>query len=455
MFNNNHGILRLFISFGCLFVVLLLTSCSMTVTEYGEFKELSRRHIEVAKQNTQNKRFEYDKALDRKDGLLKEKKALEEEIRQLENERKMITEQFDGNMGQAREAMASVKTQIDEQQDVFFDIRVGSLPRKGLAKQWEKSDFTLLVDMGNEIQGNGEILGAEVYSSKGWQMNKSNELQVIVFNSNERKVRKMSRVLSIGNRGRNVFRFFDTPLVVSKGDRVGLLLFPGTSIDYDEIGLGNVATNQLGKMDDINQEQHCGTKNNKRFAFSILGTSEQEYVALVKKEVAPKPSALRYIEIAYGFSGATFSKNQGANNSENKELADDLEDDSEVSIPFYVAAFHKNELHGGQFEIIGLSERLVISAKSKELKYVRYEPKFHFLGSAESFSKGDYCALVFSPGVHAKELHFLPKTYIKLEKPFDPMVPEMVFDENTLPDATGFSYDKNINIDFRINWDAQ
>ena len=176
-----------------------------------------------------------------------------------------------------------------------------------------------------------------------------------------------------------------------------------------------------------------------------------EYVALIKKSESEAASSSCAITIAYGFSAASFGTNRAANYSENKMSDDDLEEEQEVSIPFYVAVFHKDSLNGGQYEIVGLSDRLVITSKSKAPKYVRYEPRFHFLGSTESF----YCALVFSPGVHSKELHFQAKTYIKLEKPFDPTVPEMSFADGTMTDDTGFSFDKNINIDFLVKWGAQ
>ena len=466
----------------CLLACFLLTGCSlwtMTEEEYvKEFKPLSERHInemlaKIEDREQDRKRFE-----DIQNGMNEEITGLEEEIEKLKTERKKINEAFINVMAGAREGMARVKSQIDELQDVFFDIRIGKLPRNGLANRWNdrgESDWTLLVDMEKEIEvDRGQISGLEVFSSEGVRPGVLNELYVVVLRreggNNKYVLADMSKALYIYKKGKNVFRFFDMSLEVEKGNRVGLLLGPKTSIDYDDIDLGNVHVRHLADMNGVFHEQYCSNNNKKRFAFSILGTSPQTYVALVKKaSPAPETRTLHHIDVAYGFDAANFTETLDANRTDDKKenTARAVE---QVSIPFYVAIFHKREnedkQHDGEYVMIGLSERLSLTISSAMCIYQRFEPVIHFRTSSATISKGDYCALVFSPGNQSKGFHFREiykdkkrvDAYIKFEDLFNPTNPWMTFPESRIRDDSssgGFSPDKQLgnNIHFIIDWE--
>lgn len=428
-------------------LLFVVNGCTMTQAEYNEWERIMKKQNAFYEESIERIKAETRDENERIHALEEQKSFLEERGQLLERENKMLQEQWGQARSFSRDATANVMAQIIESQDIFFDVRLGNPPHEleypsklpsGTRSIFDSSSYIALIDMENTIKEDSMLQGVEVYSSKGPHPAYSNEFYLAVYrvnqNNGEYYAVGLSHPLRIGKKGLNTYSFLYAPVEAKAGDRYGLLLAPGTSIDYDEVDLGLVNAVPLknsftGKMSSIqfssfmpakrSNNQQPGTRS---FAFSILGTTVREYIFLFN--VANRCSAssqLKSVDIDFrSISGS-----------------------SEAVFNTYVAVF-RFSMKTNLLELVALSDRMSIKAGDGPQKYPLYKNGTDGIPVLQ----GDMLALVFSPGMRKRDLAFPEKKFKILERDFNPIAPKCSLLFRSIPDEG--SKDAAFKVEFSV-----
>ncbi len=485
----------------CLFCILFGTAgCQklMEQSEYWQWHGLAEEHVKDLDDRIKRTTEETEDAEAKRKGMTEHKLALEAENAHLKKEKESLRRMVERKRQVARDAYARVSAQINEQQNLFFDIRIGeaadkmdsSYPEPGANSRGNL--FTVLVDMENPVEKDGYIKSLELYSSRGpfTGENGRDAVWCVVFHklsSNAFTLKAISSALFITQKGKNYCEFWGNPLRVVKGDVVGVLLSPEASIDCDPKtlrGYGNIDEKTFAglKIEDVLEQlrgqsvsfskdgdRKGGNKSNRRFAFVALGMSSNKYTFLIDRQNSTNKyysKALSSIQIAFGFAKEA-EEVEWDSRQEQFDLLD-------IQMPFYVALFELDSVNA-RYKMVAISDRKVITQRcKKDTVYEKYNFTLHYLNPkyAGIMNANTICALVFPPGTGAEKLCFnKQKAYTVFEdesfNPIDifnrnPDVNPFVFytsvnkeDQRDLSyDISGDTDKAKINIDFRVNWEA-
>jgi len=320
----------------------------------------------------------------------------------LETENRLLSQRWQAECGESRTAFSSLLSQLNENQDLFHDIRYGQSPQK-LSHSWQVPEeiYTAFVDIAHPIKEECQIQAAELFSSKGATPTASNQVQVLLFSKNEKGnfvVHSASPIFSINQAGVNSYRFPHAPLRARPGDYYGFLLGPGVSVDYDELGLGQFMTRDMdyyvGNPRDVFIPSQAGGKTQKggvSFAFTIMGMS------------FPKRLLMFNVTEASQVDGAV-SRLTVRGKSLN---------DATIQRGVRLAVFHPSDAPG-IYQLTGLSDLMPLPRNGVEELVVK---KGGLTGMP--VRRGDICALLFAPGVSARHIAYPNAKFKVVEPQFD------------------------------------
>ena len=230
-----------------LFVLLFATGCPMTVEEYRRWNNYMLREADYLRK--QNSKKEEEKAkLEAEQARKEEQKAFligKSEVLIRENAR--LDEVWDGMNNDSHEVMMNLFSRIHDSEMAFYDVRLGN-PPMAMTTTMRSEKYTLLVDMEQVVQDDCQFQMAEIYTSAKTQ---SGMVCFVLLNKNEAGkyyVKSSTGFRSISSEGQNTFKFTDRPLDARKGDKYGIILSPGASIDYDEVDTGSVCVRKLDSV---------------------------------------------------------------------------------------------------------------------------------------------------------------------------------------------------------------
>ena len=220
-----------------------------------------------------------------------------------------------------------------------------------------------------------------------------------------------------------------------KGDFYGLLVYPGTSIDYNDLGLGQTQSVSLASYNDNPTEiavaamhpQPRGTAagiGSPSFAFAVLGMSVQKYIFLANaREAMTMDKPIK--NISFKVKCAV---------------------ESDIQRNVYLAVFHPSP-NSGSYYLTALSDRMILPRNGDEVVGLTRNDMPNM-----SVSKGDICVLVVAPGLNRQNLAFPNEKYKMFEQPFFPFSPycEVTFPSGFTPGDT-----KNPEVKYTIDFSVQ
>ena len=388
--------------------LLLFTLCgcltTMTPEEYENWRQLVTRQNQQWSQELAG-RANAPSSANPTDLLA----ARQEEIRflrkksdLLDAENRLLTERWKSECVESRTAFSSLLSQLNENQDLFYDVRYGQSTQQ-LSHNWQVPEgfYTAFVDTLHPIQEECQIQAAELFTSKGATPTASNQVQILLFSKNQKGnyvVRSASPIFSVNRAGLNTYRFPHAPLRARQGDYYGFLLGPGVSVDYDELGLGRFVTRDLdyyvGNPKDIyvpSQNGDGSKDGGVSFAFRIMGMSFPKRLLLFNTtEVAQMDGAVNRLTV------------QG------KSL-----NDANIQRGVRLAVFRSSNAPG-IYRLAGLSDLMALPRNGIEELAVKRDGL-----TGMAVKRGDVCALLFAPGVVARHLAFPNAKFKALEPQFD------------------------------------
>ena len=224
----------------------------MSMEEYQQLEQLNWRQNNIWQKEMTEVESKIATANEKLTARREELDFLTRKSALLGKENEALSEYWKSIRVDSRDAFSSVLSQLNENQDLFFDVRYGEPVRK-LTKTWQRSSFTVMVDFGRPILEDCSIQAVEVFSSRGPVSEASNRLQVLLLRRDAKglyAVHSASPRFAISKVGKNSHRFLQAPMHAKKGDFLGLLVYPGTSIDYNDLGLGQTQSVSLASYND-------------------------------------------------------------------------------------------------------------------------------------------------------------------------------------------------------------
>ncbi|MBQ6473149.1 MAG: hypothetical protein IJJ33_14280 [Victivallales bacterium] len=401
--NTNHcfplfaaATLLLFTLSGCL--------TTMTPEEYENWRQLVTRQNQqwsqelAGRSNAPSSANPNDLLAARKEEIqfLKRKSAL------LDAENRLLTQRWRTECVESRTAFSSLLSQLNENQDLFYDVRYGQSVQK-LSHNWlvPEGIYTAFVDVEHPIQEECQIQAAELFTSKGATPTASNQVQVLLFSKNQKGnyvVHSASPVFAINRAGLNTYRFPHAPLRARQGDYYGFLLGPGVSVDYDELGLGRFKMRDLDYYMGNPKDIHISAQTDARtqdagvsFAFRIMGMSFPKRLLL-----------FNMTEVSQADGDITRLTVQG------RPL-----NDANIQRGVRLAVFRPSNAPG-VYRLAVLSDLMVLPRNGIEEQTVKKDGQ-----TGMAVRRGDVCALLFAPGVMARHLSFPNAKFKVLEPQFD------------------------------------
>lgn len=233
--------------------LLLATGCNtMKEAEYDKWKHFMEREDVRLKSEIEAKELQ-KKELEKEKGRMEaEKEFLEGKARVLVKENATLDETWDGMGADSHEVMMSLFSRIHDSEMAFYNVRLGNPPDK-MSETMVSDKITILVDMERTVQENSHIQMGELYASKKVKGRTPSVCFIVLAKNTETGkyyVRSYSGDLPLNSEGLNRFSFTDRPLEAKEGDRYGIILKPGASIDYDRLDTGGVCVRTLDAMPD-------------------------------------------------------------------------------------------------------------------------------------------------------------------------------------------------------------
>ena len=121
---------HLFIALGLAVILLVLNGCVMTQDEYKEWETIIKKQNRIYDENIQVINAEIKEQKEKNKALEDEKEFLVERGRLLEKENDLLRAEWGSIRAYSRDATANVLSQLMENQDIFFDVRLGNPPHK-------------------------------------------------------------------------------------------------------------------------------------------------------------------------------------------------------------------------------------------------------------------------------------------------------------------------------------
>ncbi|MBQ7651854.1 MAG: hypothetical protein IJS15_12895 [Victivallales bacterium] len=275
-------------------MLLLATGCRMTDAEYDKWKHFMEREdvrlkSEIEAKELQKKELEKEKAR-----MEADKAFLEGKSKVLARENATLDETWDGMGADSHEVMMSLFSRIHDSEMAFYNVRLGNPPDK-MAETMVSEKVTILVDMERTVQENSHIQMGELYASKKVKGRTPSVCFIVLAKNSETGkyyVRSSSGDLPVNSEGLNRFSFTDRPLEAKEGDRYGIILKQGASIDYERLDTGGVCVrtmdampDQLSKLalvlDENPQKRGKEGPGSMEMALMVRGTSDRKSMFIV------------------------------------------------------------------------------------------------------------------------------------------------------------------------------
>ena len=364
--------------------VMLSMGCRMSMDQYNAWERYMLRDDAVLRQKIEAKQKEIE--------VLKEKKAQKEaekafligKTKVISMENATLNETWDGMNNDSHEVMMNLFSRIHDSEKAFYDVRLGN-PPMAMSSTLSSDKYTLLVDMENLVREDCSIQSAEIFASRKAPVGVYGKVCFVVLSKNETGndyIRSFTSFFLINTTGLNKYSFTDSPLDAKKGDKYGIILSPGASIDYEALDTGRVCLREFDSVPDMLGKLKFSLEIPSLRGASGLGARE---IALMVRGTSHRKS-LFLVDEPHKFAGSKILSKAIVSITS----ADD------IPMPVYVALLNK-EGNAGFYIIRDISPMTMV--KPGESKEIKLEHNQASDGHQTFLAKpGDICALLI-PGV--------------------------------------------------------
>lgn len=417
-------------------VLLSMAGCRMSMDEYSLWEGHMQRDNADLRQKIADKEARI--------GELKADKARKEQEKEyligksvvIAGENAKLIETWDGMSEESHSVMMNLFTRIHDSEKAFYDVRLGN-PPMAMKNTCVSEKYTVLVDMEHTVLTDCHIQAAELYTSHAAPATGIKPtVCFVILAKNEAgySIRSASDFLGINAVGLNTFSFANAPLDAQAGDRFGMILSPGASVDYEEVDTGKICMRNLKAIPDslstlklqleMPAQRGKAGPGSMETAFMLRGTSDLKSLFLVDephKFTLEKTLAKATVEI---------------------KVSD------ETQVPVYLALIGKAPVDG-YYLLRDISPMTMVSSGSP--KEILLEHKTCPDGHKSFCAKpGDVFALVL-PGITSTTKVKADFGVLKTVAPFDYAKPFFMKQITKMERETGNVFDSNvIFVSFRV-----
>ena len=417
-------------------VLLFVAGCRMSMDEYSLWEGHMQRDNADLRQKIADKEARINELKADKARKEQEKEYLIGKSVVITGENAKLIETWDGMSEDSHAVMMNLFTRIHDSEKAFYDVRLGN-PPIAMKSTYVSDKYTVLVDMEHTVLTDCHIQAAELYTSHAAPAT-GNKPTVcfVVLAKNEAGyyIRSASDFLGINSMGLNTFSFTNAPLAAQNGDRYGIILSPGASVDYETLDTGKICVNKLRSIPDalsslklqleMPAQRGKSGPGSMETAFMLRGTSDLKSLFIVDEP--------HKFTIEKTLSKATV----------------EVKASDETPVPVYLALLGKAPVEG-HYLLRDISPMTMVTPGSPKEILLEHKtcPDGH---KAFCARPGDVFALVL-PGVTSTTKVKADFGMLKTVAPFDYAKPFFMRQISKMERETGNVFDSNvIFVSFRV-----